>query len=454
MTMTQRRNMLRTWPGAFVFIAIFMATLPYLSEAGTKSTESQGILHVPDYSGNFWSQSHLTGDWGGIRNDLANKGVQTEIRWNQTVQSVVEGGRDTGTEYGGSFLYDLNLDLMRMGILPGALVKFRAESRYGESVNDRTGQILPANLDGLMPLTKSLDDNIGITVTNLNYTQFLSDHIGLTVGKYDTLDGDPNEFAGGRGLSQFMNLNFVLSAPLALIVPYSTLGFGMVVIPNKHLTISSLLINTADSSTSTGFHDIGDGSTWTTEVQSQYRLGRLPGGANLGFAYAFDNEFAKLNGRFSFRPGEGITAPKKDESWVVYMSAWQYLYTEDADAGPVNLTNGQPDHQGVGLFTRLSFADEDTNPVEFSASVGLGGRGIIPSRDNDTFGIGYFYINLQKTRIGGLLNLENSSQGFETFYNLAVTPAAGLTFNLQVLDSPNPANDTAVVLGTRLNLRF
>jgi len=452
--MTQGRNIHRAWPRAFVFLAVFLTVLPCLSEAGTQSTEAQGLLHVPDYSGNFWSQSHLTGDWGGLRNDLANKGIQTEVRWNQTVQSVVDGGRDTGTEYGGSFNYDLNLDLMRMGILPGALVRFRAESRYGDSVNGRTGLILPANTDGLFPLTSPLDDNIGITVTSLNYTQFLSEHIGLTVGKFDTLDGDPNEFAGGRGTSQFLNMNLIFSPTLALFVPYSTLGFGMILLPNSHVTITSLLINTADSSTSTGFQDIGDGTTWSTEAQIQYQLGKLPGGTNLGFGYAFDNDFTELNGRFSFRAGQGINVPKKDDSWTAYMSFWQYLYTEESNVGPVDLTNGQPDHQGVGLFGRLSFADEDTNPVEYSASVGLGGRGIIPGRDNDTFGIGYFYLNFQKTRLGGFLGIENSSQGFETFYNLAVTPAARMTFDLQVLDSPIPAIDTAVILGMRLNLRF
>ena len=79
---------------------------------------------------------------------------------------------------------------MRMGILPGALVKFRAESRYGESINRHTGMILPANTDGFFPLTTPLDDNIPITVTSLNYTQFLSDHIGVTLGKFDTLEVD------------------------------------------------------------------------------------------------------------------------------------------------------------------------------------------------------------------------------------------------------------------------
>ena len=97
--------------------------------------------------------------------------------------------------------------------------------------------ILPANTDGFFPLKAPLDDSIPITVTSLNYTQFLSDHIGLTIGKFDTLDGDPNEFAGGRGVSQFMNSNFVFSASLALIVPYSTLGVGVIVNPSSQLTL-------------------------------------------------------------------------------------------------------------------------------------------------------------------------------------------------------------------------
>ena len=48
---------------------------------------------------------------------------------NQYVQGVTNGGRDrTRQLYGGTADYTVNLDLMRMGILPGALIKFRAES--------------------------------------------------------------------------------------------------------------------------------------------------------------------------------------------------------------------------------------------------------------------------------------------------------------------------------------
>ena len=103
---------------------------------------------------------------------------------------------------------------------------------------------------------------------------------------------------------------------------------------------------------------------------------------------------------------------------------------------------------------RVGLADQDTNPVEWSLSAGIGGRGIIPSRDNDTFGVGYFYTNIQTTRLSGIVGVENQTQGFEAFYNIAITPAAHLTLDAQIVEPINSNLDTAVILGMRLNLSF
>src|SRR5262245_1652582 len=78
-----------------------------------------GLLPVPDYSGDLWHRSRLTGDWGGSRTDLANKGIQIDVDWTQYVQGVVDGGLDQETRYGGHADYLVHLDLMRMGVLPG-----------------------------------------------------------------------------------------------------------------------------------------------------------------------------------------------------------------------------------------------------------------------------------------------------------------------------------------------
>src|SRR5262249_39489638 len=145
-------------------------------------------------------------------------------------------------------------------------------------------------------------------------------------------------------------------------------------------------------------------------------------------------DFAKLNTRLVFQPGEGLVVPKKHSMWAVYWSAWQYLFTKQPGTLPIDLLNGEPDQQGIGIFTRLGFADKDTNPIDWAVSGGLGGRGLIPSRDNDTFGLGYYYNRIQQTRLFSALGVENSTQGFECFYNIALTPASRVTLDLQVVE--------------------
>ncbi len=188
-------------------MAVAQASAP---DEAPVAAESKGLLPIPDYSGDLWQRAYLTGDWGGTRAGLADKGVQINLHWNQYLQGVADGGRDETTRYGGHLDYLVNLDLMRMGVLEGALVKFRAESRYGNSVNAEAGPILPVNTDAFFPLTSTIDEDIAFTITDLNYTQFLSPKWAVLMGKVDTLDGDPNEFASGRGTSQFMNANLAV----------------------------------------------------------------------------------------------------------------------------------------------------------------------------------------------------------------------------------------------------
>lgn len=429
------------------------------AQSHTTDSASAGILPVPDYAADFWSNAYLTGDWGGSRTDLANKGVQLGVQWNQVVQGVANGGNNETTEYGANIDYTINLDLMRMGVLPGALVKFRAESRFGDSVNLDAGPILPVNTRALFPVTKTVDSDVAITVTDLNFTQFLGPHLAVTFGKLDTLDGDPNEFASGRGTSQFMNAHFIFNPALALRLPYSTLGAGVIWMPippgaDSGITVSSIFMNTNDSSTTTGFDDFDKGTTWNTEADFKYKLGDLPGGMNVGALYSFNQDFAHLNSRFVFTPGEGLSFATKDETWALYWSGWQYLFVNDAGGKPPIHMDGAPGHEGIGLFARFGFADKETNPEKWAVSGGLGGRGLIPTRHNDTFGAGYFYDSVQELRLSGLLGLMDSAQGFEAFYNLAVTPACRITFDVQVVEPVRSAVDTATVLGVRANFNF
>ncbi len=419
--------------------------------AGEPATpESKGLLPVPDYSGDLATRRFLSGDWGGTRGQLAGKGLSFAVDWTQVTQGVVQGGERIDWDYVGSLDYIMVADLYRMGVVPGAMLKVRAESRYGETVNDDTGSVLAVNTDGSVPITSPINEGLPIAVTELNYTQFLSESFAVLVGKVQTLDGDPNEFASGRGRSQFMNANFVYNAVGARTVPYSTLGVGVVWLPTSRVTVASSLINTKDSSTTTGFDHIADGWTWTAEVDLQYRLGSLPGGFNLGGTYAFAGDFSQIGGKLTLLPS--VSIEKSSESWAIYASAWQFLFTPDQAPEKLDGTNGRPDVRGLGVFARLGYGDPDTNPVDWTGSFGLGGRGLVLDRDDDTWGVGAYYTHLQDFR--RVLKVADSSSGLEAFYNVAITPAVGLTFDVQWADGGFETVDAATVVGARLDMRF
>jgi porin len=363
------------------------------------SETAEGLLPLPDFTGDLGGRAYILGDWGGERTALAERGVQLNVDFVQHFQSVVSGGRSTSTEYGGSLDYLVLLDLQRMDVLPGALVTVRGESRYGDSINSDVGLLLPANTDLAFPLTDPAGDDLALAITELTYTQYLSSRLAVFLGKLNTLSGDPSEFANGRGKTQFGTSMFIFNPVTALAVPYSTLGAGLIVMPSDHLAVSASVFNTADSSTTTGFGDFGDGWSIAVEAQFSYSIGALPGGQNLGLVYAADGDFAKIGGKFTFQPGVGLAPSTSDDTWSIYWTGWQYLWCAEGDETPVDPSNGVPDRRGLGLFARAGVGDDDTLPIDFHVSGGLGGRGLVAGRPDDHFGLGYFYNDVRPNRL-------------------------------------------------------
>lgn len=417
----------------------------------TEDSAPAGMLPVPDYSGNWATRPNLTGTWGGVRQDWANKGVTFDVQWFQVGQGIASGGLDQRATYISNLDYFLNLDLSQMGAIPGALVAFRAQSRFGETVNADTGLLLPVNTYSYFPLTGTLDEDVPFTITELNYVQFFSEKLGANVGKITTMRIG-NEFAGGEGRSQFMNFQLAWSAVLAQLVPYSTLAVSGFWLPSPRVSVTGTLMNTTDSSTTTGFLDIGEGATAVLGFDVQHRLGGVPGGNTFTGAYGFDGDYARVGG-LNIGGGD-ISVDTRSESYALFWSGWQYFWLEADGPEMVDPTDGRQDLQGLGLFAMVGWGDRKTNPVSWSIAGGLSGRGTIPTRDNDTWGIGYFYNDLQSldSFLGSLL--EPSVQGFEFYYNIAVAESIALTFDVQVADSALPNVDNSVALAGRLNIRL
>jgi porin len=117
------------------------------------------------------------------------------------------------------------------------------------------------------------------------------------------------------------------------------------------------------------------------------------------------------------------------------------LYTTKADGS-----------QGLGIFGRIGLADRKTNPIEQFYSFGIGGQGMLPGRDLDRFGIGFYYSGFSRDLRG--LILDSSEIGLEIFYNLAATNWLYVTPDIQVIEPAGRRSDTAFITGLRVETRF
>jgi porin len=82
----------------------------------------------------------------------------------------------------------------------------------------------------------------------------------------------------------------------------------------------------------------------------------------------------------------------------------------------------------------------------------VGGKGVIPGRDHDTFGIGYGYSEIKAAPFVTGRVLEDSSARFETYYTLSLMRSVELTFDAQWADSILASQDPSWLVGGRLRL--
>jgi porin len=425
-----------------------------------RQEDPDGILPLIDYSGDVWSRSTLTGDWGGTRSDLGERGIFFGMGLTTTLQSVVDGGAERRTNVGTSLNVGLQLDLMRMGLVPGGLLSIRAEGDFGKSIIADAGTITAVNYNALFPIGTLANDTM--TLSDLYYTQFIGPKFGVFAGRFDTFhDGLIMEFAGSgnrTGERGFLNTNLTAPQMVAITTPYVTaLGGGIVARPSEKFEFSAIVLDKAESALTNGLNTLGDeGWNGLVAALTQYRVAGLPGGAQVAASFVWGGEFTDLGGGalLGLRPSPELEEESK--SWNLVGNVWQYVKVfEDVPEGNMELHDGVPDLRGLGLFLIWGVADQDTNPFKWSVAGGVGGKGLIPGRENDAFGIGYFYNELNQ---GGVVdatqNLRSFEQGFEIFYEAAVTGWFRLTPDIQVVRPGLGNNDTAVILGLRALVDF
>ncbi|WP_390889067.1 carbohydrate porin [Rhodopirellula halodulae] len=375
-----------------------------------------------------------------LRACLADSGITLSNNLTQFYFGTVSGGTEETGRYGGHGDYVANMDLGKLGVHEGLFLKLRAEHRFGRSIGESAGVILPPTLAADLPVAESE----GLYLTNVLFTQFLSERFAVYAGKLDTLDGDTNAYASGRGITQFSNVAFIANPIVLRSVPYASLGCGFIVLGEEgDPAFNFLVMNPTDTADSDGFDELfSEGVVISAEARVGTNWLNTPGHQLLGASWS-SRDYVSL-GQDPRIILPNIPINRASDSWSVYWNMDQALWVDPCDAS-----------RHWGFFARAGIADDDTNPINYLLSAGLGGAS--PIRDGDTFGIGYYYSGTSD-EIGplltGALGPIGDSQGVEIFYRTQLTQSVSVTPDFQWIDQAREQVSDAYLLGLRMNIAF
>jgi porin len=450
-----------------------------LSALGTAMPLHALPYPVPEtWGGELASRPRLTGDWGGVRDDMAKNGVVLDLDVYWMPQTITSGGKDDGRGGGwGNAILTLNVDTQKAGLWAGGFFKVQTVTSFGHSIIQDTGAIVPANLAWILP---TVEPDTGLQ--EFTYTHLFSPQFGVFVGKINAIA--PTNVLHGDYTTGFLytGLNF----PLALaMVPLSAYGAGALYLPSHDVTLAGMVLDPDGTIMTNDLEDaFQNGVMVLASADLKVRPFGLLGHQNLTFAWSnkdrtsliqdpaniarhlLDARFPRLGdpGPILIEIFEKLGLPptaqplnQEDETWAAVYSFEQFLWQPAGDH-----------KRGIGTFFSAGVSDGKANPIKYSYSLGLVGKGVVPGRPTDDFGIAWARTEFSDNFVPYLrdrldLGLDHED-AIELYYNASVTPWLSITPSLQIvspglnkaLDSTGNFKDldTTYIAGVRVGIRF
>ncbi len=395
---------------------------------------------LPAAEGHDWNADTLSGDWGGTRTNLSERrGVAVEIALKADVLSNLSGGLKRGTKYMDNWDVKLLADADK-------LFGWNDTKAYLQLISNHGGKLNRTHVGSFMGV-----DNIEV---NTNTTKlfhawlersFFDEKFSVLAGLYPV----DSQFYVTDATAVFLHPTGGMAAEVAQtgvngpsIFPTSSFGFRATWQPTPKYYLQAALVDGVPGSPNNPHRthvrfDRGDGTLAIMEA------GLRPAEAISKYAVGY----WRYTPRFDDLVDTDVSGnPARRVNGGVYFLAEQTVFRENDDSA-----------QGLTLFFRYGAANGDVNTLDYSYSLGLRYKGLLPGRDEDEFGIGMTRGHAGAKFIQAAATpLTTNETALEITYRAKVTPWLALQPVLQRVANPghDPTLRDAWIAGVRFEIAF
>lgn len=396
----------------------------------------------------FWTADKLTGDWGGLRRDLADGGLDISLSYQQHYMRNFRGGEETHNADALTGTYDwvFQLDLNKLGVVPAnefdyaAGFYLKAKGTYNDSIQGEVGSLFDPNAD-----PAGEDEAIYIKKWWLWQTWF-GERLELRLGVIESVKDlfDVSLYANHED-KDFLNR----ASYRNVTIPHATgMGAFLRVRPLEAWYLQAAAIDAQSrefhTQFDTAFHDedwyLGFWETGLTPAWSSDK-GPMPGRYRLGFWYN-----PRPKAVYERRRED---EPRRFETGDVgfYLGLDQMVWKENSDPA---------DRQGLGLFGRYGSSHGDVNRVNCYWQAGASYKGLLPTRERDVTGFSVAQGRISESYRQNVDVRADAETVYEWYYAWYLTPAIIVSPDLQVIQNPGGRKDApdAIVGGLRLRIIF
>jgi porin len=403
----------------------------------------------------FWHRTQISGDWGGVRTNLARHGLFLDLYSTGAYQNTASGGLKNGSAFVQNTQLSINVDTGRAGLWSGGLLHVSLQSRYGSSPQNTftAGATVPQYYGLTFPGPLLMHD---VLPTEYFLVQALGQRFSVIVGKANVLTGCDQTLFANSFRYYFANFNFNKN-PQALNF-YNSTSLAAIGLwrPAKWVTLAGGVFDPNSQANNLASRAFDRVDIYGASIFSYSVHGR-PGQSWAQFNWTnkpkidLGAPFGALSPAASSQAVGvllGGSAPRdlpiryKPNSWVTIGNFSQYLYVKEESADIARDLQSRQPLRGIGVFGRAGYAPDETNTITRDASLALFARGLSKTRIEDSYGAGFYYNALSRPLKNSIARLTDHAasvkdeSGVEVFYDFAITPAVRIIPSYQHVWNP------------------